>query len=82
LVEKLFDLAGILVVLGSLYNTLKLLNLALSYFVCDFATQAMDEVNASKGSGDNWVDGVANTMDLNLSTASNVGKDITLPKFN
>jgi hypothetical protein len=65
-----------------LYNTLQLLNLALGYFVGDFATQTVDEVNPSKSSGDNGVDGIASTSDLNLSAASNVGKDIALPQFN
>lgn len=47
-----------------------------------FASNRVQEIDTSKSSSDNGIDGTTSTLDLNLGVTSNVGEDIAFAQLN
>jgi hypothetical protein len=76
--KEILDDALVSLSRGILDGPLKFLNLGLSRLVREFATNRVEEINASKGTGDERPDGGTGTLNADLGVAAHMGEDITL----
>ena len=64
-----------------LHCAFKILNFGLGSLVGKLAHDRVQEVDATKGTCDNGIDGVLGSLETDLSLSTNVRKDISLAKF-